>query len=158
MAKKDLPQKSWGDIEALPQELVCLGFDCGSRSTGVAVGQSITQSASPLPALKVKRYQPNWSDIEALLMQWQPHMCIVGWPLGLHGKPQAVTKHAEKFAKQLHLVSQCVVIMVDERYSSTTARQEIFDAQGHRGLRKEKVDSYVAKLLIEQWFDQCERR
>ncbi len=147
-----LQQKIWGDLTSLPDEQVCLGFDCGFSAMGVAVGQSITQSATPLQALTMKRYTPCWDAVTQLIERWQPHLCVVGWPLKLDGQKQTITKHAEHFAHTLHTMHNMVVVMVDERYSSVAAREVLFEAEGQRGLAKEKVDSYVAKLLIEQWF------
>lgn len=146
--------KVWGDLASLPSELVCLGFDYGFSSTGVAVGQSITCSATPLAALSMNRYRPNWQQLEGLIHQWQPQLCIVGLPLDGTGKTQKITGHAEKFAHQLFVKFAKVVVMVDERYSTLAARDAVFSEHGYRGLSKEKIDSYAAKLLIEQWFDQ----
>ena len=44
-----------------------LGFDFGTKSIGVAVGQRITATARPLPALKAQDGKPDWNVIEKLL-------------------------------------------------------------------------------------------
>lgn len=41
-----------------------LGFDFGTKSIGVAVGQRITATARPLPALKAQDGKPDWNVIE----------------------------------------------------------------------------------------------
>ena len=43
-----------------------LAFDFGTKSIGVAVGQEITGTASPLPALKARDGIPDWNVIEKL--------------------------------------------------------------------------------------------
>ncbi len=55
-----------------------LGFDFGTKSIGVAVGQRITATARPLPALKAQDGKPDWNVIEKLLKEWQPEAVIVG--------------------------------------------------------------------------------
>ncbi len=44
-----------------------LGFDFGTKSIGVAVGQRITATARPLPALKAQDGKPDWNVIENCL-------------------------------------------------------------------------------------------
>ena len=58
--------------------LLC--FDFGTKRIGVAVGQSITKTASPLKTVKNKNNKPDWKDIEQLIKEWQPDALIVGIP------------------------------------------------------------------------------
>ena len=43
-----------------------LAFDFGTKSIGVAVGQRITGTARPLPAIKAQDGTPDWNLIERL--------------------------------------------------------------------------------------------
>ena len=43
-----------------------LAFDFGTKSIGVAVGQRITGTARPLPAIKAQDGTPDWNIIERL--------------------------------------------------------------------------------------------
>ncbi len=61
--------------------LLC--FDFGTKRIGVAVGQSITQTASPLKTVRNKNNKPDWNDIEQLIKEWQPDALIVGVPLNM---------------------------------------------------------------------------
>lgn len=56
-----------------------LAFDFGTKSIGVAVGQRITGTARPLPAIKAQDGTPDWNIIERLLKEWQPDEIIVGF-------------------------------------------------------------------------------
>ncbi|MBM6480580.1 Holliday junction resolvase RuvX, partial [Raoultella ornithinolytica] len=55
--------------------LLC--FDFGTKSIGVAVGQRITVTARPLPALKEQDGKQEWKVIEKLLKEWQQEAVIV---------------------------------------------------------------------------------
>ncbi|MGL4615349.1 MAG: Holliday junction resolvase RuvX, partial [Shewanella sp.] len=44
-----------------------LGFDFGTKSIGVAVGQAITASATPLLSLKAVDGIPNWEQVGQLI-------------------------------------------------------------------------------------------
>ena len=60
--------------------MTLLGFDFGTKSIGVAVGQTITATASPLAALKARDGVPDWNQLEQLLKEWQPEQVVVGLP------------------------------------------------------------------------------
>ncbi len=65
-----------------------LAFDFGTKSIGVAIGQRITGTARPLPAIKAQDGTPDWTLIERLLKEWQPDEIIVGLPLNMDGTEQ----------------------------------------------------------------------
>lgn len=72
-----------------------LAFDFGTKSIGVAVGQEITGTASPLAALKARDGIPDWNVIEKLYEEWQPQLVVVGLPLNMDGTEQEVTQRAK---------------------------------------------------------------
>jgi putative transcription antitermination factor YqgF len=58
-----------------------LAFDYGTQKIGVASGNELLGTATPLKALPCKNTQPNWDDIAALLKEWEPEALVVGLPL-----------------------------------------------------------------------------
>ena len=46
---------------------LALGFDYGLSRIGVATGQTLTQTASPLTALPAQNGTPQWETVEQLL-------------------------------------------------------------------------------------------
>ena len=73
------------------QNATLLGFDFGTKSIGVAVGQQLTGTARPLTALKAQEGTPDWNLIEKLLKEWQPDYVVVGLPLNMDGTEQPLT-------------------------------------------------------------------
>jgi len=131
-----------------------IAFDFGLARIGVAVGQSITGTASPLDTLKAKDGTPNWQLIETLLEQWQPTKVLVGEPFNMDGSEQNITKRARKFANQIHGRFGVQIEMVDERLSSAAAREELFEFGGYKKLKKSQLDSIAAVLILESWFTE----
>lgn len=129
-----------------------IAFDFGLARIGVAVGQSITQTANPLETLKAKDGTPNWDLVGALLKQWQPSKVIVGEPFNMDGTDQEITKRARKFANQIHGRFGVQVELLDERLTSAAAREELFEFGGYQKLKKSQIDSIAAALILEQWF------
>jgi len=134
-------------------ERTILGFDFGAKSIGVAVGQEITGTASPLEALRARDGIPDWELIDQLLADWQPHIIVVGLPLNMDGTNQQTTFAAKKFANRLHNRSRLPVETCDERLTTTDAKARLFELGGYKKLEKGKVDSVSACLIIESWLE-----
>ncbi|MCQ8228920.1 Holliday junction resolvase RuvX [Pantoea trifolii] len=130
-----------------------LGFDFGTKSIGVAVGQQLTGTARALTALKAQDGTPDWKLIEKLLKEWQPDYVVVGLPLNMDGTEQELTARARKFANRLHGRFGVRVEMQDERLSTVEARADLFERGGFRALQKGQVDSQSAVIILEDWFD-----
>lgn len=128
-----------------------LGFDFGMKHIGVAVGQTITRTATPLTSLKAIDGIPNWDEIAKLISTWGAKALIVGIPLNMDGTDQPITAAAKKFSNRLHARYKLPVHPVDERLTTVEAKQQIFEAAGYRALDKNAIDSYSAKIILESW-------
>jgi len=135
--------------------LTLLAFDFGTKSIGVAIGQQLTGTARPLPALKAQDGTPDWNKIEALLKEWQPDHVVVGLPLNMDGTEQPLTARARKFANRLHGRCGGKVELHDERLSTVEARADLFSRGGFRALTKGSVDSLSAVIILESWFENA---
>ncbi|RUO75603.1 Holliday junction resolvase RuvX [Pseudidiomarina taiwanensis] len=128
-----------------------LGFDFGTHSIGVAVGQTITRSARALAALRAKEGQPDWHLVERLIKEWQPERLVVGLPLNMDGTEQELTTKARKFAQRLHGRFGLPVDLQDERLTTVAAKEELFSSGGYRNLSKGNIDSAAAQLILEDY-------
>lgn len=130
-----------------------LGFDYGTRRIGVAVGNSVSASASPLDTINVKNEQPDWQHITRLIEEWQPDALIVGWPIQMDESDNPVTAKARRFGNRLHGRYRLTVHHIDERLSSHMALSEIREA-GYNGRRSRGlVDSYAAREILQTFLN-----
>lgn len=128
-----------------------LGFDFGTKFIGIAIGQEITRSASPLKSIKAKDGIPNWPDIETFIKEWQPDLLVVGLPLNMDGSEQEVTARAKKFAKRLSGRFGLDVILQDERLTTMDAKAQLFEQGGYKNLQKDHVDCQSAVIILESY-------
>lgn len=125
---------------------ILLCFDFGTKRIGVAVGQTVTQTANPLKTVKNKNNRPDWKGIKQLIEEWQPDALIVGVPLNMMGEVQEMTLASEKFMRQLHGRFRLPVYGVDERLSSFEAIQ--------RTGKITDIDPVAAQAILEIWFSE----
>ena len=97
-----------------------LAFDPGLRRVGVATGNTLIGTASPLRTLAVDG-DARFKAIEGLIREWQPDALVVGVPFHPDGAAHENTLRARKFARQLRGRFGLPVHEVDERYSTTEA-------------------------------------
>jgi len=134
-----------------PQSL--LGFDFGTKSIGVATGQMITATAQPINAIKANDGIPNWDTVEKVIAEWQPDLVVVGLPLNMDGTEQPITQRAKKFANRLNGRFGVKTALQDERLTTASAKEFIFERGGFKALDKGKVDSVSAALILESWME-----
>jgi putative Holliday junction resolvase len=127
-----------------------LGFDFGTKKIGVAVGQSLTGTATPLETLELVNRKPDWKRIKKLIDEWQPQALVVGLPLDVDDSETDATQPARRFSRQLKGRFHLTVHLADERFTSFEAR----DRLGHRAKRLEDYDAVAAKLILETWFNE----
>ncbi|ABO23014.1 Holliday junction resolvase RuvX [Shewanella loihica] len=130
-----------------------LGFDFGTKSIGVAIGQQITGSATPLASLKANDGIPRWEEIEALIQEWKPDLIVVGLPLNMDGTEQEMTQRARKFANRISGRFGVKTATQDERLTTADAKARLFEMGGYKALSKGQVDSMSAVLIIESYFE-----
>ena len=135
-----------------------LGFDFGMRSIGVAVGQTLTKTATPLTAIKANYGMPHWEQIDKLIASWKPKAIVVGEPLSEAGLALDVTKEARQFAQALKKRYNLPVYQINEHLTTIEARAQIFSKNGYKALKKSAVDAKSAQLILEDWLKQHSER
>lgn len=133
---------------------VYLGFDFGYKRIGVAVGQTITGTTTPLKTIHANQGVPNWQDVARVIKQWQPAALVVGLPTCIDGSEQYTTAAARVFAAELNNRFSLPVHLVDERLTTVAARAQLFEQGGYRKIKNSPIDSIAACIILEQWL-QC---
>ena len=131
-----------------------LGFDYGTAKIGVAVGQTITGTASPLATLRFKQQRPDWHGISELIKEWRPQALVVGIPYDSEQPKTEIARLALRFARQLEGRFHLQVHLMDERLSSREARNLITQK-----LKKiETLDAIAAQLILETWLSEHKKK
>ena len=126
-----------------------LAFDFGTKRVGVASGNSLTRSATPLRTIALEG-DARFEAIAALVAEWRPDALVVGVPFHPDGAPHDNTERARRFARQLHGRFKLPVHEVDERYSTTEAISDRTSG-GTRDL-----DAASAAIILNQYLSQLE--
>lgn len=121
-----------------------LAFDFGLRHIGVAAGQTVTATASPVTTLSAREGQPDWAEVAALVQAWKPIQLLVGLPLNMDDTESDMSERARRFAASLGRRTAVSTELVDERLSTRAAAEQGGD------------HALAAALIAETWL--AERR
>ena len=149
-----------------------LGFDYGVRKIGVAVGQTVTRTATPLQTLPTRDHKPDWDAIARLIAEWQPEalalvpavigVAVIAQFLGdgslgidewlfrhsMDDTEAPVAARARRFARQLEGRYRLPVHLADERLTTREAISQLGRDARRNALR---VDAVAASLILETW-------
>jgi putative Holliday junction resolvase len=137
----------------LAQARTILAFDFGLRRIGVAVGQDVTGSASPLGIVANRESGIDHDAIAALIREWRPTTLVVGMPAHADGSPSEMQVPVKAFIAELRQYD-LPIDTVDERYTSVEAERVLKHARagGSRGrISKEVIDSAAAVFIAERY-------
>lgn len=132
-----------------------MGLDFGVSKMGIALGNTLTQTAQPLMQFPMNNGQADWQKLLNLISEWQVNKVVVGLPLNMDGTESEITLRAKKFARRLNhqLQSQhiqCPVIIADERLSSREAKNLAWE-YGLIKRENEPIDSIASAILLGSW-------
>lgn len=137
-----------------------LGFDYGLKRLGIASGQMITRTATPLKTISAPPLDDDenkWHELDQLIKEWRPDALVIGIPLHMDGTEIEITSHAKKFTQCLKTRYNIPVFNVDERLSSVEAAREIADGRAagtHKRQEKGDLDKLAARIILQTWFNQ----
>jgi putative Holliday junction resolvase len=139
--------------EATPQ--LVMAFDFGRRRIGVACGDTLSRTASPLTGIANTAAGPRWDIVDSLIRDWQPALLVVGLPYNADGSESGMSQTVRGFANELGQRYALPVRLIDERYSSLEAETRL-KSERESGLRKRRVakadvDAAAACVILERW-------
>lgn len=126
-------------VASIPQPLSFLAFDFGTRRVGVASGNALTRTATPLTTITAAG-DARLAAIGVLIEEWRPSALVVGVPLHPDGAEHVNTRRARGFGRKLRARFGLPVHEVDERYTTTSAK-----SSGAHDL-----DAAAAAIILEQ--------
>ncbi|MDA0820883.1 MAG: Holliday junction resolvase RuvX [Proteobacteria bacterium] len=124
-----------------------MAFDYGTRRIGVAVGQTVSRTATALKIVHAKNGNPRWDDITKLIDEWAPDMFVVGKPSYDDGRRHPLDDAIERFSRRLTGRYSRSVAFVDEHLSSYEASQTAIS-------RPHALDADAARVILRTWFEQ----
>jgi putative holliday junction resolvase len=133
-----------------------LAFDFGTRRVGVAVGESVLRHAHPLAVIGYKSQAGLLVEVAHLIAEWRPGGLVVGLPIRLDDAPHDLDPSVRRFAARLERHFHLPVELIDERFTSSAADEDLHNANAPARYRREWLDAQAARLILEAYFAQAQ--
>lgn len=131
--------------------MLILGFDFGTKYIGVAVGQKITRTATPVTSIIIDDGVDRWENVFKCIDEWSPSVIIIGSPFGDRFDNKVFLRQLNDFIDMIKIKFNIPVHIVNEHLSTWKAKKNY-------PCSKKKLKSYFlfvnamsATILVEQW-------
>jgi putative holliday junction resolvase len=133
---------------------IILAFDFGVKRIGTAVGNLELGLAHPLSTISNESKRGCFAAVAQLIDEWQPVLLVVGLPTYPDGVEHELTRRSRRFAQRLESRYGIETLLVDERYTSTSAGHALREA-GVNGIKQKRIlDQVAAQLILQTYFDR----
>lgn len=126
-----------------------IGFDIGSKRTGVARAPLDVSLASPLTTLDSGSLSDD--TLQELLDNEQAVALVLGLPRGLEGQDTAQTNAVRERAHHYEEVLDVPVFLQDEAVTSIKAKEAL--RQNGRTYEKKDIDALAASYILQDFLD-----
>jgi len=134
-----------------------LGLDLGEKTIGLALTDTLLTVATPLKTLKRGKFASDAVVILGLIAEHGIGAIIVGLPLNMDGSTGPSAQSAQAFARNFAKLSDCPVVLVDERLSTAAVTRTLLDADASRLRRRAVVDKMAAAYVLQGVLDRLGR-
>jgi len=135
-----------------------MALDVGDSRIGVALSDPLEMLASPLTIIKRLNEASDIQNIVNLVNENKAGRLIVGLPLSLSGEAGPQAQKVKDFAEKLVSVLSIPLDMVDERFSTVTAREYMRETVKKKGRFKKKDDAVAAAVILQSYLDEASAR
>ena len=131
---------------------IVMAFDFGTKNIGIAIGQEITGSSQTFYTVKANQGEPEWTQLDKVVFDWNPKLFIVGDPLNFDGSESDMKEKSDKFSYQIQKKYKIPVKLVDERLTTKEARERIKEGVDMSLRSSNDIHQVSAQIILESWF------
>jgi putative holliday junction resolvase len=131
-----------------------LALDVGSKRIGVAVSDELGLTAQPVLTLaRGRNRRDDLRSISRLARKFAVTGIVVGNPVHLSGTPSPLSKKVQGFATELGELTGLPVQLWDERLTTRSAHQLLYESGHARREHRRLVDQVAAVLILQSFLD-----
>ena len=134
-----------------------LSIDFGEKRIGIAISDPLKMFAIPLVTLN--NTSKFWIELKKTINQYNIVHVVIGYPYKDDGSKSSVAKQIEKFAIDLTNKLNLSYEFIDERYSSSIAREQIINGVPSKKKRRDKslIDKNAAAVILQDYLKSNEK-
>jgi putative holliday junction resolvase len=134
-----------------------LAIDFGEKRIGFAITDPLNMFGYPL--VTVPNDNKFWNELSKVILEYRVVKIILGYPLKESGSESTSSKAVLKFKEELEKRITLPIELVDERYSSSIARDRIIQTVSSKKKRRDKslLDKNAAAVMLEDYLNSIKK-
>lgn len=136
----------------MPERPRLLGVDYGRVRVGLAVSDALGVNATPLGFVRRESDKQAAQVVAALAVRERVGGIVIGMPINADGSYGTNARWVQQFRAALSKLTALPISLVDERYSSSEAEEEL-RMTGKWPCEPGKVDALSAAIILRRHLD-----
>ena len=148
-------------VSALEKRQRLLGLDLGSKTLGLALGDTRHTIATAYETLRREKFSADAAALEAVLAKENIGGLVVGLPLNMDGSAGRRVQATRKFIDNLRgrkTFPDLPILLWDERLTTAAVQRTLLAADTSRAKRARKIDKMAAAYLLQGVLDNWQNR
>ena len=153
-AASESPEQAPGAVANLPTSGRLAGIDFGTVRIGLAITDPGQQIASPVEVYQRRNDKLDQNYFCQLAMSERLVGWVVGLPIHLSGQASQKSQESVAFGKWLVEVTGLPVNWIDERFTTSMAREIMNQSTLSGKKRKAQLDKLAAQILLTAYLER----
>ena len=139
-----------------PGQRRLMGLDLGSKTIGLAVGDSSHKIATPFETIRRKKFGLDAAALGALIEAENIGGLVMGLPLNMDGSAGPRVQATQAFLRNLNNLPDFParpVLLWDERLSTAAVERTLLEADTSRAKRADVIDKMAAAYILQGAID-----
>ena len=133
-----------------------MGLDLGSKTIGLALGDTQHKIASPFDTIRRKKFGLDAAALAGIIEAENVGGLVMGLPLNMDGSAGPRVQATQAFLRNLANLADfpaLPVLMWDERLSTAAVERTLLEADTSRAKRAEVIDKMAAAYILQGAID-----
>jgi len=130
-----------------------LALDIGTKRVGIAVCDELQITVRPLPVIKRQSWKELLKRIVSLIKEFDAVALVLGLPYNFDGSESEMSREARRLARNFSLSLAIPVFLQDERLTSRSAEQRLYDKGFNPMQIRERIDSEAATIILSDFLE-----
>ena len=133
-----------------------MGLDLGSKTIGLALGDSDHKIATPFDTIRRKKFGLDAAALAAIINAEIVGALVLGLPLNMDGSEGPRVQATRAFIRNLENLPDfpaLPVLLWDERLSTAAVERTLMEADTSRAKRAEVIDKMAAAFILQGAID-----
>ncbi len=141
-------------VDAARPYAAWIGLDLGTKTIGVAISDSLLQTATPFETVKRTKFTADLAALEKIINDRSVAGIVLGLPLNMDGTEGPRCQSTRAFARNMDRALELPITFWDERLSTVAAERALLEADTTRKRRAQVIDHVAAAYILQGALDR----